>query len=210
MTDFSFQHYLSQVASRLRHDLKGGLITLKMGLESLPDEESLKELLLEKSAELVDLSDKLILLLRMGELVRSEVRPTSLFQQIANQVEDRFPPLKVDLSTENCDKKWSVDPDAVTYAVLELAQNALLAKANTLKIKVEPDGRVFVSNDGEVLPSDLERLTQLGQSSWGRSGLGLSVVESCLQQHGGHYELGSAEDGSTQAVLTFRLDLTLD
>ena len=52
----SFQSFLSKIASRLRHDLKGGLITLKMGLESLSDEEGLKPLLLDKAQELVDLS----------------------------------------------------------------------------------------------------------------------------------------------------------
>ena len=95
MEDGEFQIFLSKVASRLRHDLKGGLITLKMGLESLPDEEALKPLLLEKSQELVDLSDKLVLLLRMGQLTPQRVGPASLFQQAANQAQNLFSPLEV-------------------------------------------------------------------------------------------------------------------
>lgn len=206
MSEGLFQQYLSQVASRLRHDLKGGLITLKMGLESLPEEEGLKEPLLEKATELVDLSDKLILLLRMGEMKKSEVRPSSLFRQAANQLEDRYPPLKIKLKDESGEGRWLVDPDAVTYALLELAENAKLAGAATMSLEVAESGTVTVTNDGEAFPDEMERLQQLGQSGWERSGLGLSIVESCMQQHQGEFSLERETSGRPRCTLKFGLD----
>ena len=202
-----FQAFLSKVASRLRHDLKGGLITLKMGLESLPDEEALKPLLLEKSQELVDLSDKLVLLLRMGQLKPQKVRPTSLFQQAANQAKNLFAPLEVVIeAADNLEESWSVDPDAVTYAVLEICQNSLLAGARTVVIRVERGGVASLSDDGagSGLGAEAASLTEVGVSSWDRSGLGLAVVERCMEEHSGSLLLKTG-DGFT-AILRFNLE----
>ena len=195
-----FQSFLSKVASRLRHDLKGGLITLKMGLESLPDEEALKPLLLEKSQELVDLSDKLVLLLRMGQLAPQKVRPTSLFQQAANQAQNLFSPLEVVVeAADGLEDSWRVDPDAVTYAVMEICQNSHLAGAKRVQVHLRPGGLVSLSDDGQGLGEgvDTDKLAQVGVSSWDRSGLGLAVVERCMEEHSGKVELAPGETGFT-------------
>lgn len=195
-----FQTFLSKVASRLRHDLKGGLITLKMGLESLPDEEALKPLLLEKSQELVDLSDKLVLLLRMGQLAPQKVRPTSLFQQAANQAQNLYSPLEVVVeAAEGLEDCWRVDPDAVTYAVLEVCQNSVAAGAKRVVVQVRPCGSVALSDDGQGLADgvDVAKLTQVGVSFWDRSGLGLAVVERCMEEHSGSVMLQPGGAGLT-------------
>ena len=207
----SFQQYLSQIASRLRHDLKGGLITLKMGLESLDDGESLKPLLMEKTQEMVDLSDKLILILRMGELKPQTVGPASLFQHAARQISDLFPKLDPQVELSEGLGRWMVDPDAVNYALLELAQNATLAGAGSVKIKVEESenkGVVRFVDDGGGFPEDrtVDELMTLGQSGWNRSGLGLSVVESCLSQHGGQLAINRDSSGRTSIEMIFPLE----
>jgi nitrogen fixation/metabolism regulation signal transduction histidine kinase len=208
MEDGDFQSFLSKVASRLRHDLKGGLITLKMGLESLPEDESLKPLLLEKSQELVDLADKLVLLLRMGQLSPQKVRPGSLFQQAATQVENLYSPLAVEVTeSPELEEFWSVDPDAVTYAVLEVSQNSSLAGAKKLSIDIQPGGKVSLSDDADGLERELDTsvLSQVGVSHWGRSGLGLAVVERCMSEHSGQLNLCPGEDGFT-VNLDFKLE----
>jgi nitrogen fixation/metabolism regulation signal transduction histidine kinase len=208
MEGSDFQAFLSKVASRLRHDLKGGLITLKMGLESLPDEEALKPLLLEKSQELVDLSDKLVLLLRMGQLKRQRVRPSSLFSQAATQAENLYSPLVVEVEqAPNLEEHWNVDPDAATYAILEVSQNASLAGAQKLSIRLEPGGQVALTDDGSGLTEGLDTtdLTQVGVSHWGRSGLGLAVVERCMSEHSGLVSLHPGDDS-----FTVKLDFDLE
>lgn len=192
----------------MRHDLKGGLLTLKMGLESLEDEQSLKPLLLEKTQELVELSDKLILLLRMGELNPQPVRPISLLKHAAKQAGELYPDLKVHVvGSEELDR-WTVDPDAVTYAVIEVAQNAVWAKADELRIEFsESDGVGVVelrdNGDGFSSERTLEELFQLGQSSWGRAGLGLSIVESCMVGHGGALKVNEVGGDHTEIRLSF-------
>ena len=208
-----FEQCLSQVASRLRHDLKGGLITLKMGLESLDDEEALKPLLLEKTEELVDLSDKLVLLLRMGELRKASINPRALLQQVRGHIEDRFPTLQVSLDLDEDLANWDLDPDALTYAFLELAQNATLAGANTLFISSRQEdgwGLVRVGNDGSAVAEDVEPeyLLQLGHSLWQRSGLGFSVVDGCVRGHGGKFVLELDDQRRLCSSMQFGLEAT--
>lgn len=206
MNGGEFQAFLSQIASRLRHDLKGGLITLKMGLESLPEEEALKPLLLEKSQELVDLSDKLVLLLRMGQLNRQSVRPASLFQQAATQAESLYGPLQVSIIlSPELEESWSVDPDAVSYAVLEICQNSMLAGSGKVVLELHPGGVVSLSDNGQGLEGDSSELTQVGVSHWGRSGLGLAVAERCMIEHGGELSLNPG-NGGFSVKLDFRLE----
>lgn len=205
-----FQAFLSKIASRLRHDLKGGLITLKMGLESLPEEEALKPLLLEKSQELVELSDKLVLLLRMGQVNPQAVRPCSLFGQAATQAENLYRPLKVEVEPgTDLEETWTVDPDTVTYAVLEACQNASLAGADRVTIRLSPGGKVSIFDNGKGLTEnlDLDGLKQLGVSHWGRSGLGLAVIDRCMSGHNGRVSLEPGDDGFS-VKLDFMLEET--
>lgn len=201
----SFQSFLSKIASRLRHDLKGGLITLKMGLESLSDEEGLKPLLLDKAQELVDLSDKLVLLLRMGQLERKDVQPSALFQAAAQQAENLYSPLKVKVKAERGLERWRVDPDALTFAVLELCQNAKLAGAEDVLVTVSSEGdqgTATVWDNGGGLPTDrsFDELTEVGVSGWERSGLGLAVARSCALNHGGSLTSPGEDEGTTVRI----------
>lgn len=200
----TFESFLSQLASRLRHDLKGGLLTLKMGLESLSEEEPLKPLLLEKSQELVDLSDKLALLLRMGTLQRQPLPPLPLFSQAAAQAEQQYPDLRVGLESEGELRLWQVDPDALTYAFLELCHNASLAGATKVSVCLRQQGSqgvVELHDDGAGFTEPASSLLPLGVSRWGRSGLGLSVVSGCAIGHFGRFELESSGSGATARLI---------
>ena len=196
MEDPSFQTFLSQVASRLRHDLKGGLITLRMGMESLSDDETLKPLLLGKAQELVSLSDKLVLLLRMGSPKLESLRPEAVFAQAARHAEDMFPPLQVTIEAKERLDPWSLDPEAVDFAVLELCENASVAGATQMTIRLsrcESFGIVRLQDNGSGLNDldqrELAELRTLGVSRWKRSGLGLTVVDRCVVAHGGSFQL---------------------
>lgn len=190
----TFLAHLSSIASRMRHDLKGGLLTLKMGLESLDDDDALKPLLLDKAEELVELSDKLILLLRMGETKRCDVRLASLGQHLQMEIAGKYPELDFEFDASEAERKLNLDPDALSYAVSELAQNASSAGATTLRVGAEflasDEIRFSFSNDGEVATDvDLEKCRQFGYSGWSRNGLGLSIVEGFAASHQGRMDL---------------------
>lgn len=212
MSELSFQQLVSKIASRMRHDLKGGLVTLKMGLESLDDEEALKPLLLAKAQEMVDLSDKLILLLRMGETKKCSVALTGLVQHITREITTKFPKIKLVCESPETDVRLFLDPDAFAYAVLELAQNALLAGATQLRAEVSSladgspaDGQIsFVFTDDAPVEStatglELSKCLEFGCSGWERSGLGLSIVEGFAAAHSGHMEV--TRDGHWRLLL---------
>lgn len=201
MSRLSFQQLVSKIASRMRHDLKGGLVTLKMGLESLDDEEALKPLLLSKAQEMVDLSDKLILLLRMGETKKCSVALTGLVQHLTREITTKYPKLKFVFEAPETDIRLFVDPDAFAYAVLELAQNALLAGATQLRAEVTSpaEGSIrFVFTDDAPLDSaatglQLSKCLEFGCSGWDRSGLGLSIVEGFVVAHSGDLDVTREE-----------------
>jgi signal transduction histidine kinase len=204
-----FAGFLSGVASRLRHDLKGGLITLRMGLEALPDEEALKPLLIERALHLESLSDKLVLLLRMGEMRSEPMRLSALLGEFRRRVADRFPDLDLSLPSDLGDLRPRLDGDALLYALLEVAENAKLAGAQSLKVSVAQQGDqialTLADNGKGAEPGDLKDLERallpLGASRWGRGGLGLAIVERCAAAHAGGVQLFSPDGKGLSVVL---------
>lgn len=204
-----FAAFVSGVASRLRHDLKGGLITLRMGLEALPDEEDLKPLLVERALHLEALSDKLVLLLRMGEMRPEPVRLSALLGEFRGRVADRFPGLALSFPSDIADARPSVDGDALVYALTEIAENAHLAGATTLEVSASvgpgpltltltDDGKGPEANDAGDLHA---AFLPLGVSRWGRSGLGLPIAERCARGHGGSLSLAHSPPGKGLRVV---------
>jgi signal transduction histidine kinase len=204
MESSEFAGFLSAVASRLRHDLKGGLITLRMGLEALPEEEDLKPLLMERAVQLEGLADKLVLLLRMGQMRPERMRLSAVLGEFAGRVADRFPALVLRLPEDLGAARPSLDGDALVYALLELAENAQLAGASRLEVSAQlgpseqevrltliDDGRGVESSEGE----DLSPLLALGTSRWGRAGLGLAIADMCARGHGGRLKLTRRSPG---------------
>ncbi len=196
--------YLGGVASRLRHDLKGGLITLRMGLEALSDEEDLKPLLLERALFLEGLADKLTLLLRMGQMTIAPVRLSALLGELRSQSEVRFPGLELVYPDNLTGLKPEIDGDALLFALLELAENAQLAGATQIEFEIQQTSTFLgleLRDNGQGLPTGdeqtTEKLTALGHSSWGRAGLGLSVAQRCAIGHGGDLSIFARPEGGT-------------
>lgn len=204
MTEASdFAAFLAAVASRLRHDLKGGLITLRMGLEALPEEEDLKPLLLERALHLESLSDKLVLLLRMGTMRPERVRLSALLGEFRGRVADRFPALALSLPSELGEARPQVDGDALVYALVELAENSHLAGASELRVEATVDGSqvcLSLSDNGsgpaaEDAADPGAAWLPLGVSRWGRSGLGLAIAEMCARGHAGSLAITAGSPG---------------
>lgn len=201
-----FQVFISSVASRLRHDLKGGLISLRLGLEAISDEEALKPLLIERAQAMETLADKLVLLLRMGELKPEPHRLSALLGELKRRVNEQHASLELHIDCDLEGEKWLVDGDALIYALFELAQNSVLAKAGRLEIRQQGKQLIVADDGGGASEQDREnpnRLCELGLSRWERSGLGLSIAQQCALGHGGSLQVECSEPG-----LTVRLDFS--
>ena len=203
-----FSGFLSGVASRLRHDLKGGLITLRMGLEALPEEEELKPLLIERTQHLEGLADKLVLLLRMGQMQPRATRLSALLGEFRRQAGDRFPEIEIEIEidTEASSERPNLDGDALIYALLELAENAVLAGATELRLLAQESAEGWnfsVTDNGKGLLSTdtVGSLTELGFSRWERPGLGLAIARRYAQAQGGDLALSLSPHGGASVVL---------
>lgn len=200
-----FQVFISSVASRLRHDLKGGLISLRLGLDAISDEEALKPLLVEKAQAMETLADKLILLLRMGELRPASHRLSALLGETRRRVGERNGELQLEFTCDE-EARWEVDGDALIYALCELAENSMLAGASKVTLEVEGD-TISLQDDGSGPQLEAEetlgRLCEVGLSRWERSGIGLSIAQQCAVGHGGDLTLSQPETGGFRVELRF-------
>ncbi len=211
VAETEFSAFLSSVASRLRHDLKGGLISLRMGLEALESEDDLKPLLLERVSDLEDLADKMVSLLRMGQLQNQPTRLSAVLADWRNRVGERWPDLEFAIRGDFSEDRPSIDGDALVLALCELAENAHHAGAKRLEVHrgaqidelsliVEDDGPGFENSKPE------QNLTScwcaLGRSTWQRGGLGLSIVERCALAHKGQIALTNREGSGARITIT--------
>ena len=105
------------------------------------------------------------------------------------------------------------DPDRMSHVVRNLMDNA--ARYAKTKVKVscaEVDGEVIilVSDDGPGIPEEdrarvFDRFVRLDENrskKQGGTGLGLSVVRSMVEAHGGHVGFGTPEIGGATAVIS--------
>ena len=105
-----------------------------------------------------------------------------------------------------------VDPRAVRQVVVNLLDNALKygPEGQTVRVEVERDhgvARIAVADEGPGIPSaDRERLWEpfvrlhAAGASGGGSGIGLSVVRSLVEQHGGSVRVEDAGGGGARFV----------
>lgn len=107
------------------------------------------------------------------------------------------------------------DIDAVGIALQNLLENAdrYGAAGTPIEIRLEPEGRVVVSNDCEPIPPEkMQKLRQRffrGTQEKQGSGLGLSIVEAIARQSEGSLQLQSPCHGRARGVsasLLLRLD----
>ena len=105
------------------------------------------------------------------------------------------------------------DRERLTQAVMNLARNAVEHTPETAEVALgaranETWTRIWVSDNGPGIPeSDRKRLFerfargQVGQRRTGGAGLGLSIVKSIAEGHGGTVEVESGSGGTTFTVI---------
>ncbi len=170
------------LASTFRHDLKGGLISLRMGLESLEDEVDLKPLLLQTQSQVERLADQLLGLLRTESLMRTPISCGALLNELTSRLQTHYRDLHIEQAKPSAPLRLSVDTEALWMAFREAAENAIAQEATRLVLSVEPAGEsalLRLSDNGRGLegaPSDEE-------------GLGSHLIGRCLHAHGGSARL---------------------
>ena len=105
------------------------------------------------------------------------------------------------------------DREALSHAVRNLLDNAARYATSRVKLSCDQEGdavRIVVSDDGRgIAPADRERVfgrfvrLEEGRSrKEGSTGLGLAVVKTVAEQHGGTASFVDPEIGGATAVLS--------
>lgn len=189
---------LQFLASRLRHDLRGPLLSLRMGLELLEVKDG-QEALLNSMLEQVDGAERLVGALVDLAAVQSpraeRYRAAPVLRQVVvdHQLEE----------LEELEFELLGDRDQLIMILGRLVENARLAGAERVGLKVELQPKrvsIGVHDDGPGY-QDPDKALQMGTSTWGRSGLGLAIVDSAARALGGRLELGVSPFGGASATL---------
>ena len=186
------------------HELRTPIAILQTRLESLPDSPE-KRQLQRDSARLGGMANELL------DLHRLALSPDSFetvdLVDIAEHVTADLAPLAIDAG---CDIEFVApetpihikgDASALSRAIANLVLNAMSHGGPSVSIRVEvnPDGRVCVSDNGPgVDPDHREEIFwpfhRLSQSPNG-AGLGLSLVYDIIKRHGGKVSVATAPQG---------------
>jgi signal transduction histidine kinase len=117
--------------------------------------------------------------------------------------------------TEVADREAPLDPQRITQAMVQLAQNAVqhTTTGQTIRIGSRADGErveLYVADSGPgVRPEDAELIFERFRRGTARrgargsgAGLGLSIVKAIAEGHGGRVRLHPTEGGGATFVLT--------
>ena len=202
-----------QLVADAGHELRTPLTSLRTNLDLLAQADTSTALSSEARRELLDdvraqISEMTTLIGDLVELARDEpvtssVEPVELaavIEQAVTRVRRRTSTVEFDVRTQ----PWWVngDPNALERAVTNLLDNAAKWSPPGGRVSVElSNGTIMVSDEGEgILEHDLphvfERFYRSAESrTMPGSGLGLSIVRSVADRHGGTVRAGSGPDG---------------
>ena len=203
---------LKQVEAALAHDLNNFLQVIMGNLELLRRRgEFVPEIVqaaLQATRHAAQLADRMV---AIGRLQPHEPRRLDLNrllgeleQMIARTVGDK---IRLDLKLAADLKSAFADPHALQVAIMELATNARAAMPSGGRLAIRtanaPGALVMIelADTGSGMPPEMmaQAFEPLLSSAEGDrpAGLGLHIVNRCIQQAGGRVELASGASGTT-------------
>jgi two-component system nitrogen regulation sensor histidine kinase GlnL len=211
------------VVRGLAHEIRNPLGGLR-GAAQLLERELPDPALREYTGVIIDEADRLQRLLDrlLGPRSRPEPRAINLHEvteRVAALVTAEAPPgVRIEKDYDPSIPSLEADPELLIQALLNVARNAVQALDGTgcVKLRTRVDrhrtlgsrnirlaARIDVIDDGAGVPEHL-RDTLFYPMVTGRAegmGLGLSIAQSLVTQHGGLIELGEAEQGSVFSIV---------
>jgi two-component system OmpR family sensor kinase len=200
------------------HEVRTPIAILQMRLENSQAFPERQHLLLDV-ARLATLAEQLLEVQRLG-VVKGVLVPLDL-RELAELVVEEMAPLAIksgyDLGVEVGDTPVIVTGDnrSLHHAVANLVQNAIAHSGGSgeILVRVSPDRSITVTDEGEGIPQEarerifepFERLHRAGRGT----GLGLNLVYSIMNYHGGSVVVSDSDSGGAKFVLRFpeKLDL---
>jgi two-component system, sensor histidine kinase FlrB len=144
-----------------------------------------------------------------GGAAREAVSVSALLEQVAQWLRPALRDgIRLTIRTQAPDLKVRANAPSLVSAVLNLASNALQAAATTLNLELlarrTPTGRaqIVVSDDGPGVPADIrERIFEpFFTTRASGTGIGLSIVKSVVEAHGGSVCLAASSCGASFVI----------
>ena len=215
--------YMNQFSISAAHELKTPLTILRgeieLALRSKITPDQYREVLqsnLDETLRLINIVDKLFFVSKTDHsLIRINKERTEL-NSFINSATESMKKIAEDkniiLNYQGDEKIYAeIDAALMNQVIYNLVENAIKFSGENEEVIVrlwkENSGKVFISvtNQGEYIPPEFhkkifERFFRIESShnrSTGGAGLGLSVVKSIIDMHGGEIEVESKTDGQT-------------
>jgi two-component system sensor histidine kinase HydH len=189
---------IGELASRMAHDLKNPLSTIKNVVELIESKPKLRieEKLvyygkLHRAIERI--SHQVDDVLEYGKSTQLKLQTCNITQLIKRVIEDNNFPNDVKINVENADVKMNVDLTKMDAVMTNLLVNAAQAIGNkgTINVRIIDDGAnvmIAVEDSGPGIPQD--QLTKIFEPLFTTkqtgTGLGLSICKKIVEQHGGN------------------------
>lgn len=207
--------WTAALAQEIKNPLAGVQAALQV-LESKNQSESNSELFHEMVKQLQSVDLTLQNLLSCAEPSPPSIAVVDLrgyFEQIADSLEPNLETqgISFEVSVPEDNHEASLDPMMIHQVIANLAENAAEAiqEGGTIRLRGGPlptgNGTLIsVEDDGPgIANDDLERVFEpFVSTKYGRSGLGLTIARSIVEQHGGTVQIESTlGEGTTFMIL---------
>jgi len=219
--------YMNQFSISAAHELKTPLTILRgeieLALRSKITPDQYREVLqsnLDETLRLINIVDKLFFVSKTDHsLIRINKERTDLNSFIKSATESMkkiAEEKNIKMNYQGDEKIYAeIDTALMNQLIYNLVENAIKFSNQNEEVNVrlwkENSGKIFISvtDQGEYIPPELhkkifERFFRIESShnrSTGGAGLGLSVVKSIIDMHGGEIEIESKTDGLTTFIV---------
>lgn len=219
--------YMNQFSISAAHELKTPLTILRgeieLGLRSKMTSDEYKEVLqsnLDETLRLINIVDKLFFISKTDHsLIKINKEKTELNSFVSSLIES----MKKVAEEKNVKLKYhgneniyvEIDTGLMNQVIYNLIENAIKFSDEGKDVEIRIDktninkALISFTNEGEYIPPDLhkkifERFFRLESSRnrvTGGAGLGLSLVKSIIEMHGGEIEVSSTTNGLTTFII---------
>lgn len=208
------------------HELRTPITIIKGFIETLTDLPQVSEAMLDEISDKILRScnrmdrivKNLLILTDLDHLSKAQFKNfdlEALIDNCSHTLYSIFPDAKVSLTCLSKDSKTFADPDLLELAIMNLMQNAVKYSPGSAIIDITIDKKghdvvITIADHGQGIPKEFqesifERFATVDKTAsrkLGGAGLGLSIVKTIVEKHGGKIHASSNPGGGAKFIMS--------